>query len=194
MKCDLCENEATVREVTVRNGVRIERHLCEACAAQHGIEAHGAGALVDLFSKLNQPQPAKPPAPPKAPAPTISVAPPGHQQLRMSFCAVCKLTFAEFKQHGQLGCQHCYAAFEGQLGSLIERAHEGAVAHVGKSPRRIATGAPATPPTQPGLSSEERLQRLQALQRQLDQAIKSEQYEIAAKVRDEIKKLGGDRP
>src|ERR1043166_5777332 len=34
MKCEKCELEATVHELRVVNGKRVERHLCEKCARE----------------------------------------------------------------------------------------------------------------------------------------------------------------
>ena len=33
MKCDRCDNDSTVHEVTVRNGVKVEKHLCKSGSA-----------------------------------------------------------------------------------------------------------------------------------------------------------------
>ena len=37
MRCDRCENEATVHETLIKDGVPVERNLCESCAAQSGV-------------------------------------------------------------------------------------------------------------------------------------------------------------
>ena len=37
MKCDQCGQEATVHELRVVNGKKVERHLCEACARKHNL-------------------------------------------------------------------------------------------------------------------------------------------------------------
>ncbi|MBS0197856.1 MAG: UvrB/UvrC motif-containing protein [Planctomycetes bacterium] len=174
MKCDLCNNEASVHEVTVRNGVKFERNLCESCAAQHGLESQGGGPIAEIIKQFMAPG---------GSAVAVPVVPGGQ---RVAVCPSCRMTFNEFKQGGLLGCPECYRAFEAQLGPLLERAHEGAIAHAGKSPRR--QGAPVARPT--GLSLAERAMRLEALHKQLEQAVRSEQYEIAAKVRDEIKRMG----
>lgn len=180
MKCERCDNEATVHEVTVRNGTAIERHLCEVCAALFGI---AGGTLPDLLKPSGQ-----------AGEISITAVSKIGGATRPTACPGCGLTYSEFKQGGMLGCQQCYHAFESQLGPLLERAHEGGIAHTGKSPRRLAAGAPAEPTTPGGLSLHERAERLQALQRQLDQAVRNEQYEIAAKVRDEIRHLSAQQP
>ncbi len=184
MKCDLCENEATVRELTKKNGVRFERHLCERCAREQGITVQSQTPLEEIlkhFVVAAAPATAAPEsAKPKA-APGVSV------------CPSCRLSFTDFKQSGNLGCAACYKTFEVQLSTLLERAHEGACLHLGKSPRRHATAPkPGAADTEPsGPSHEERVQKIQTLRRQLEDAVKGEQYERAAKLRDELKRHGG---
>lgn len=184
MKCDLCENEATVRELTKKNGVRFERHLCERCAREQGITVQSQTPLEEILKHFvvaaapaaAAPEPARPKAAPGVPA-----------------CPSCRLSFTDFKQSGNLGCAVCYKAFEVQLSTLLERAHEGACLHLGKSPKRHANvptpGAVNTEP--PGPSHEQRVQKIQTLRRQLEDAVKGEQYERAAKLRDELRRHGG---
>jgi protein arginine kinase activator len=91
-------------------------------------------------------------------------------------CPKCGLTFREFQLKGQLGCPHDYVAFAPVLTPLIERAHDGATHHIGK-----------VPPT-----ADETIKRetgLLRLRRVLQEAIDQENYELAARVRDEIKTL-----
>ncbi len=74
---------------------------------------------------------------------------------------------------GQLGCPHDYEVFRSLLTPLIERTHEGATHHVGKVP----TTADATVQKQTGLLK---------LRRELQEAVEQENYERAARLRDEI--------
>lgn len=91
-------------------------------------------------------------------------------------CPQCGLTFREFQTKGHLGCPNDYAAFAPALTPLIQRAHEGATHHIGKVP----------PTAGEGLQKETGLLRLR---RTLQDAIDDENYELAARVRDEIKLL-----
>jgi protein arginine kinase activator len=174
-KCQLCENEATVHEVMVKNGVRMERHLCEACAQKHGLASQPINELISKYIISGAaPTPVKPagPQPPET-------------------CPGCELTFNQFKQSGLLGCPECYRTFEALLTPLIERAHSGTSQHVGKQPRRmLATAAEGrlNPEAIVG-TAEERARRLRAVRQQLDEAVQNEQYERAAKLRDELRRL-----
>jgi len=68
-------------------------------------------------------------------------------------CPVCKISFAEFRTSGRLGCAHDYRAFEAELRPLLENIH-GSSRHVGRKAgigtncrraRRQAGKMPAVP-------------------------------------------------
>src|SRR5262249_10187062 len=118
MKCDRCDNEATVHEVTLHKGKKVEKHLCEQCAKGDGISVQAQAPITQALTKFELPSASKPQAQPK-------------QQ-----CPTCSMTFAEFRQLSQLGCPDCYKEFEEQLSALMERAHEGGAHHIGKNPTR----------------------------------------------------------
>ncbi|RJO65250.1 MAG: hypothetical protein C4540_02025 [Candidatus Omnitrophota bacterium] len=88
-------------------------------------------------------------------------------------CPNCKLTYKDFKKIGRLGCSECYEAFRKYLSPLLKRIH-GSTAHAGKMPVKIAKTA------------KKRLD-LQELRVKLQKAIEAEQFEEAAKIRDQIK-------
>lgn len=91
-------------------------------------------------------------------------------------CDVCGMTFDEFRSKGQLGCPHDYDAFEQALLPLLERAQDGAAQHIGKTPRRAGGDL-------------SRLNEALRLRADLKAAINAEDYELAATLRDQIKKL-----
>lgn len=184
MKCDQCDNEATVHEVTRKHGVTIEKHLCEQCAREQGIATQPATHLESLLTHFMT----HPPAAPSS-GPPIQPSPVG---VPSGACTSCALSFADFKQAGLLGCPDCYRAFEVALASLLERAHEGMSRHVGKVPRRLLAGEGRVGPASVAAVgvAEDQSQRLHLLRAQLDEAVKAEQYERAAKLRDEILRLG----
>jgi protein arginine kinase activator len=167
----MCDKEATVHEVTVRQGAKIEKHLCESCAAREGIgNPTGTPPIEELMSKIL----------------LGSGAAGGVTPQRGAACPSCQMTFTEFREGGLLGCPECYKAFEGPLTPLVERAHEGGTQHVGKSPRR-ATGQGADTSRLSALA--ERAERLRKLQDDLKQAVTREEYERAARLRDELRQL-----
>ncbi len=90
-------------------------------------------------------------------------------------CPRCGFTLADFKKAGRLGCAACYKAFAESMQPLLKSMHKG-VQHVGKTPFGPARV----------VDPQEKVRQLQV---ELDQAIKSEDFEKAAVLRDEIKKL-----
>lgn len=91
-------------------------------------------------------------------------------------CERCGMTYAEHRQKGVLGCSDCYEAFATTLNVVLERAHGGTVQHVGKAPGRVG-------------DAQQRAAVLQNMLRELDEAVRAEQYERAAKLRDQIKTM-----
>lgn len=162
MKCDRCQNEATVHEVTVHKGKKVEKHLCEQCAKTDGIAIQSHPPIAEMLSKF------------------VMSSVGGEKPTRgQAACEGCGLTYAEFRQTGLLGCEECYDAFEEQLGPLLERAQEGGSHHVGKTPRR-------------GGGALDRGKVVATLRRQLLDAIAAEHYEKAAELRDRLRSVGAD--
>lgn len=95
-------------------------------------------------------------------------------------CPTCGFSQADFKKTGRLGCPACYTHFAPGLESLLKGMHKG-LRHSGKVPRQ---------PRQSQASA----QRLQTLQKELDAAIAVENYEEAARLRDEIRSLRTSGP
>jgi protein arginine kinase activator len=91
-------------------------------------------------------------------------------------CSVCGMTFQEFRQKGLLGCPNDYHEFESLLAPLLERAHGGDSFHAGKIPPNAA-------------GKEQRQDQLLRLRARLKEAVAREEYEQAARLRDDIKKL-----
>jgi len=162
MKCEApgCQNEATVHEVVIKSGKKVERHLCEQHAQTEGVVTPHHTPLNELLTKFVMSQAGG--QPPEAPP----------------ACPTCGMTWAGFKEKGLVGCPDCYETFEEQLTPLLSRAHEGGVHHTGRMPRRAGVSA--------GLHRE-----LATLRRELDEAIKAEEYERAASIRDRIRTLHG---
>ena len=87
-------------------------------------------------------------------------------------CEQCGATQADFKKLGRFGCPACYEAFKEIIEPMLSNMHKGTV-HVGKVPQRA-------------VERKSLYDRLTHLQGELDEAIKAERYEDAARFRDEI--------
>lgn len=152
MKCEHCEKPATVHVTHVANGKVVKSHLCEECAAKHGV-AQTLGSLADTLLG---------PA-----APVMST--------RVLACPSCGLSLRKFQKEGRLGCSECYGVFAREIQGVLASLHE-ATGHIGRVPKRHHQ--------EPG--PDERLARLRE---QLTDAVRSEAFEEAARLRDEIREL-----
>ena len=52
MKCDLCDKEAVVHEVTIKNGKKTEVHLCAEHAQAAGIALPGHQPINELLTQF----------------------------------------------------------------------------------------------------------------------------------------------
>lgn len=87
-------------------------------------------------------------------------------------CESCGFTQQDFKKTGRFGCPACYDHFNSILEPLLETMHKGNT-HIGKVPQRA-------------LARKSHYERLTRLETELEQAIKAERYEDAARYRDEL--------
>jgi protein arginine kinase activator len=90
-------------------------------------------------------------------------------------CPHCGIKFVEFRNSGRLGCPHDYDEFRDELLPLLENIH-GETRHVGKTPRRLP-------------QSRQAQTEMITLRKQLQQAVTREDYEEAAQLRDQIRRL-----
>ncbi|MEI6862851.1 MAG: UvrB/UvrC motif-containing protein [Candidatus Omnitrophota bacterium] len=88
-------------------------------------------------------------------------------------CPSCGFTYQDFKKVGRFGCGDCYEAFKKQLGPLLKRIH-GADRHTGKIPLMVGKTVKDT-------------RNLQDLKAKMENAIQTEDFEEAARLRDVIK-------
>lgn len=162
MKCDNCgQSEAVVHLTQIVNNQMATYHLCQACAAEKGVDAGTPPVnfpLTDFLAQMGDERAA------------------GSERAGAEACSFCGLTFGDFRSSGRLGCPHCYATFEPQLRGLLRRIH-GGTQHVGK------VYLPPDP------AAADRQDRLAGLRRKLQRAVDAEDFERAAEIRDQIRAL-----
>lgn len=90
---------------------------------------------------------------------------------RVKKCPNCATTFNEIAKGGKVGCAMCYDTFYDELLPYIKRVH-GSTTHIEKAGK-----------------IEPKTQSVEKLREELKQLINEEKYEMAAVVRDKIKKL-----
>jgi protein arginine kinase activator len=160
MSCDQCrEREAVIHLTQIVNEQVTTLHLCEKCAAEKGVENPGAIAKTPLGTFLA----AMGKSAEQAPAP------------KSDTCGRCGATFQDFRETGRLGCADCYRAFEAPLRDLLRRLH-GSTHHLGE---RYAEREPAAVARQQAAD----------LREQLRLAVETENFELAAELRDRLRVL-----
>ena len=171
MLCQNCgKNEATTHVKRIVNGDTTETHLCAQCAQHlgYGDIFSGFGLnLDDFFGGFLGDTVQK-------------LASPAEQK-----CPKCGSTFGDIVKSGRLGCSDCYRTFYDRLLPSIQRIH-GRIKHNGK---QIA--APVEDAEEPKEEKEEN--KLETLKAQLTEAVEKQEFEQAAVIRDEIKKLEAEQ-
>ena len=102
------------------------------------------------------------------------------QARRSHVCPTCGISEEEVARTGRVGCADCYREFAPLLTPYIRRIH-GNATHTGRVPAKVA----ASPK-----------RRREALEREMNEAIGTQNFERAAEIRDELKKLadeGGEK-
>ena len=161
MSCDQChEREAVIHLTQIVNDQVTTLHLCERCAAEKGVESPGAVAKTPLGTFL-----AAMGKEVEAPAPRTA-----------DTCPRCGGSLQDFRESGRLGCPECWRAFESPLRDLLRRLH-GSTHHVGE--RYADRGEPGREPKV----------EVASLREQLRVAVESENFELAAELRDRLRVL-----
>ena len=161
MLCTICKEKPATVHLTQIVGDKMQKlDLCEDCAKTKGINDPTSFGLADLDLVLGL-----------GASQQIEQAA-GGVELK---CPRCGFTQADFKKSGRLGCPECYQTFAEGLGGLLKTMHKG-TRHTGKAPEALR-------------ATRENVRQLKTLQIKLAKAIKDENYEQAAQLRDEIKQL-----
>jgi len=161
MSCEQCrEREAVIHLTQIVNEQVTTLHLCERCAAEKGVESPGAQPKTPLGTFLAAMGQETEPA----------------QTPRVDACPRCGGSLQDFRESGRLGCPDCYRSFEVPLRDLLRRLH-GSTHHVGEryDDRDIASAAGR--------------QQASELREQLRLAVETENFELAAELRDRLRVL-----
>ncbi len=208
MICDIChKNKATIIYTEVINGEKTQRCFCDECAALMNSKAPGkqsksdlpmgsilSGILSSYMERYIE-----------------SRTPNKHDE---AVCPTCGMKFSTFMKERLLGCPDCYGAFSMVIEKQLKAVQPGTV-HAGKIPENAmiynttatectlsslnaATDAPVRggkkkasagkTGKKAGLASDEA-----SLRRQLEDAVRKEDYMLAAKLRDKIKELKNEK-
>ncbi len=167
MQCQQCgQNEAVVHLTQIVDNDVTTMHLCEPCAGEKGIESGAAlpqGAVGHFLATTGK---------------GVGAGLPGMEDAPHATCTTCGMTMQELRDLGRLGCADCYQAFESPLRQLLRRLH-GSTTHVGERYRP------------PGGEVEQPTAHAADLREQLRAAIETENFELAAELRDRLREGGG---
>lgn len=170
MLCQNCgKNEARTHIKRIVNGEAIQLHLCADCAEHLGYLDQFSGFgfnisnfLSDMYGSAQLPAEAD-----------------------TDVCPTCGCTFEDIVSTGMMGCADCYSVFYERLKPSLSRIH-GRATHVGSLPAKSRRERVSS-----DRGREQREARIQTLQRELDKAVSLQEFEQAAKLRDEINALKG---
>lgn len=177
MECDACkQEEASIFLTEVVEGKVKKVNLCAACAEAKGVNNPKGFNLGDLLTGMGEQ--------------SIQT-----KSSRGLICPNCGFSQGDFKKTGRMGCSDCYDVFTEGLEGLLKAMHKG-LHHVGKAPHGFEPGiVPDIPEPEPeeveSLAEEEPTpeNRIEALQEKLASSIEEENYEEAARIRDELREI-----
>lgn len=162
--CDDCHrNEACIHVTQISPEGKMDKNLCEACAAHYQnllpLPSARNFTVNDFLKGLFR----------KAPQENDARADGGLA------CPNCGMSYQDFAHTGKIGCSVCYDTFRAQLAPLLTRIH-GSSAHSGKIPRRSGGVLVVR-------------HEIALLKGKLAEAVQGEAYEKAAEYRDKIRAL-----
>lgn len=163
MLCQSCsKNTATTYVKTIINGVLTESALCPECAKKLG--------YTDIFSNF------------EFNFGSILGNNSNKKENKEVECSFCGSTFESIAKSGKIGCANCYKVFYDRLIPSIQRIH-GNTKHSGKRPGSAALIL------HPRAQLSSAAMKIQEKQNELEKAIKEQNFEYAAVLRDEITAL-----
>lgn len=171
MLCENCnKNEATIHYTEISNGVKSEHHVCSECAK--GLDLSYYSDVLDSefpFAKLLT----------GLLASKMMMGQESDNPMTHVICPKCGMNYDEFTKVGKFGCAECYNVFGPLIEEHMKKLH-GSNIHKGKLYRNTEK-SPKEIPNQE--------KTVDVLNAKLKEAIKLENYEEAAKLRDEIKSM-----
>ncbi|WP_313642060.1 UvrB/UvrC motif-containing protein [Paenibacillus sp.] len=167
MQCQECGvKPATLHFTKIVNGEKTEFHICESCAREKGELIPGTAGGFSIHSLLSGLLDLEGAGKEKSAATKTT------QSLQ---CENCGMTYSQFSKLGRFGCSSCYKYFNSALDPLFKRVH-GNTSHVGKIPKRAGAQIVFR-------------RQIDELKQELQQSIAQEEFETAAELRDQIRRL-----
>jgi len=162
MQCQLCgKRPAVVHFTEIVNNKKSEYHVCEKCAEERGYHTPLVKTKFSVGALL---------------AEKVDQAGVGEEaKVGRVQCPRCHMVYSSLQETGRLGCSECYTTFRAQLRPLLRRIH-GSTKHVGKTPVRDSARVAIR-------------REVQKLHEDMQAAIEHEEFETAARLRDQIRSI-----
>lgn len=177
MLCERCKkNQATMRLTRTINNKKNVMNLCPECAREVGAPVSsamdGLGSILSGLMGLE----------------TMWNTAPQHTK-SVKKCPACGMTKQEISSSGKLGCAECYITFIDDMRPLLRKIHgnclhHGSVPGEGGEPVSLRHDDERT-----GKIPDPEVPVIETLKIQMQEAIKREDFEAAAALRDRIKFL-----
>lgn len=163
MLCQHCKSkEATTHVKSILNGEYTECMLCSDCASKLGYSGIWSDIQNDFGSILGS---------------FFTNALPARSDTTR--CEVCGSTYHDISSTGKVGCANCYETFLSELMPSIRRIH-GNTTHCGKKPDANENLVSDTKDIDT---------QIEETKAQLSKAVKEQNFELAAELRDKIKEM-----
>jgi len=160
VKCEVCnQRESVVHVQQIIGDEKVDMYLCEVCAAEKGISKQSDRVELSLSQLLTG---------------LFSSAQPG-AEVDLDACPNCGTGIETLRKEGRLGCAECYQSFASEIRSFQKKL-AGTVHHAGKLPRKLRT-------------YKELIVDRHELETKLEDAVRNEDYEEAAILRDRIRDI-----
>ena len=162
MICQICKkNPSNIVFTIIINNEKKDMHFCNKCAEEKGV-SNALGGIPFLLGGI-----------------ILGIAEEKIKEMiyneipqKETVCSGCGLTYKKFRTSGLLGCELCYNTFDEDLKIILRRIH-GNNRHF----------------TSKIKSSLSNINNISELKEELNEAIKKEEFEKAAEIRDKIKSI-----
>ena len=163
MLCEKChQKQATVHMQQIVNGIKTEMHLCQDCSTQMDSPVSIEALFNGLLGSFLSMSSDKQ----SSHKPRVYYEP----------CGTCGMTYDDFKNSGgKFGCADCYQVFSRELEGILKNV-QASTRHEGKFPKTFGVD----------MFQKREANRLREL---MNKAIEDENFEEAARLRDEVRSL-----
>jgi len=159
MKCDICgNNKAVIHIQQIAGNEEINISICEKCAKEKGLTINNSELNINLKNLIKN---------------FAEIKKAVYLNDPVKVCYGCGRTLEDLKKRGRAGCPECYREFRKYIASYL-KTNAGSAEYKGKYPFKINI-----------LS--QKMKKINNLHSLLNQAVKNEDFEEAAYLRDKIR-------